>query len=583
MFSIVTGSLDGQIKPTCEKLAKLHAKNAFAFALIVGDLFPDPASLTSDDEGTITSLLNGKIEIPLMTYFTLGQYALPQQIIDRLETADGEVCNNLVFLGKRSTTKTSDGIRIVALGGQLDPNIAVGLSKDKYLPFHTEDDAKALHGSHTADILITTSWPSAVRKGSKVPLPPDSVAPTGEACIAALSSGLKPRYHFSASPDLFYEREPFFYPSSPSDPTLKPVTRFLSLASTTNSQKHKSIYAFSLDLNAPPPTSLPPNATLSPFHVRPPKRRSEDSAFSRFSPFNTGASTRNSHHRNSKRQKPNAPPTPSECFFCLSNPTANTHLVTSIAEETYLTIAKGPLPTQTTFPSLAHPCHLLIISMSHSPTFASISDEAERKRTYEEMQRYRTSLNTMIQTKGKGELGSVTFEVSRGAGVHLHWQYLPVPKEMVQKGYVEGAFKVEAENEKYPLFRTGDIGDGTLEKGDFFRVWIWSPDPSFSKAEEGGGGEANGVNGDGETEEVKKNGENKEQSGSDASGGVEKCLVLPFDMSFRFSLQFGRQVVAKLLGLESRLDWRECGQDVEEEKRDAEAFKGLFRGFDFAT
>ena len=577
LISIVIGSLDGQLKSTFEKVAKLHAKNNFAFALIIGDLFPDPNNLTSDDEQTITSLLNGEIDVPLTTYFTLGQHALPQPIIDRLEAADGEVCPNLIYLGKRSTTKTSEGIRIVTLGGQLDTNIAASLSQDKYLPFHTEDDAKALHGSHTADILITTSWPAGVRNGSTVPLPQHAVLPSGETCIGTLCSTLKPRYHFSASSDFFFEREPFFFPPSQSDPGLRPITRFLSLASTTNSKKGKSLYAFSLDPNALPPTSLPLGTTLSPFTVRAQKRKSEDSTFNRFSPFNTGASTRNSHHRTNKRHKPNLPPPPSECFFCLSNPTANTHLVTSIAEDTYLTTAKGPLPTHETYTSLSHPCHVLIISMSHSPTFASISDPAERKRTYEEMQRYRDSLNTMIREKGKGELGSVTFEVSRASGVHLHWQYLPVSKELILRGLVEAAFKVEAENEKYPLFRPGDIGDGASENSDFFRVWIWSPGVSSKMEDVDTKATTNGTS-DGDGAEAKKG---IEQNGT--SGSVEKCLVLPIDMSFRFSLNFGRQVMAKLMGLDSRFDWRECAQDVEEEKQDAEAFKALFKDFDFTT
>ena len=183
----------------------------------------------------------------------------------------------------------------------------------------------------------------------------------------------------------------------------------------------------------------------------------------------------------------------------------------------------------------------------------------------------------MVRKKGKGELGSVTFEVSRASGVHLHWQYLPVARELILRGLVEAAFKVEAENEKYPLFRVGDIGDGTLEKSDFFRVWIWSPSV-ISKVENGEiKATINDAN-DGEGAEA-KNG--VEENG--APDGVEKCLVLPLDMSFRFSLQFGRQVMAKLMGLDSRFDWRECEQNIDEEKQDAETFKGLFKDFDFAT
>lgn len=138
----------------------------------------------------------------------------------------------------------------------------------------------------------------------------------------------------------------------------------------------------------------------------------------------------------------------------------------------------------------------------------------------------------------------------------MHWQFLPVPAEMVKKGLVEAAFKVEAENEKYPTFKSKEIGDGTGEHGDFFRVWTWRPE---------GGVDAT-LDGDGE-------GKGK---------GEEKELVLPLSEGFRFDLQFGRRVMAKLLGLEGRMNWRDCGQSGEEEKRDAEGFKAAFKNFDFS-
>lgn len=50
----------------------------------------------------------------------------------------------------------------------------------------------------------------------------------------------------------------------------------------------------------------------------------------------------------------------------------------------------------------------------------------------------------------------------------------------------------------------------------------------------------------------------------------------------RFDVQFGRRVMAKLMGMEKRMDWRGCGQTEKEERRDAEAFKAVFRRFDFS-
>ena len=156
-------------------------------------------------------------------------------------------------------------------------------------------------------------------------------------------------------------------------------------------------------------------------------------------------------------------------------------------------------------------------------------------------------------------MGAVTWEVSRAEGIHTHWQFLPVPKDLVKKGLIEAAFRVEAENEKYPVsFKTKEIGDGTVEKSDFFRVWIWRPvDP-------GGDGEDSD---DDEDEELK---------------GKEKSIVLVLSAEFRFDLQFGRRVMAKLLGLEGRINWRDCMQSDDEEKKDAEGFKAAFKAFDFS-
>src|ERR1700709_2257976 len=114
-----------------------------------------------------------------------------------------QICANLHFLGKRSTTKTSEGIKIVTLGGRLDESIVGGLSKEQYLPFHTVGDAKALHGANTTDILLTSIWPASIRKGSKITTPGGATDPMGQEHIANRCAALKPRYHFSSS-EFFY-------------------------------------------------------------------------------------------------------------------------------------------------------------------------------------------------------------------------------------------------------------------------------------------------------------------------------------------------------------------------------------------
>ena len=533
--------------PVFRKLSALHTKNVFSFAIVVGDLFANPSSSTTAEDDDLEALLKGDIKVPLPTYFAINSYALPQPVVEKLESSK-ELTMNLYFLGKRTTVKTSEGVKIVALGGLLDTNIVGGLSKDKYLPFYTESDAKALFGANSADILITSQWPSSIRAGSKTNLISELEEPSSYQCIADLCATLKPRYHFSTSPNAFWEREPFFHMATESVGDSKPITRFISLASYNNPANQKWLYAFTLDPNAVPPMSIPPEATASPLRSTSQKRSrlpDQEQSYSRFT-------NSNPHHRPTKRPRP--PPPPSECFFCLSNPNLATHLITSIGTDTYLTTARGPLSTPDTFPTLGFPTHILIIPLTHSPTLDLITDRTTRTSTFNEMQNYRKALQSMIKHKTKGDLGAVTWEVSRATGVHIHWQFLPVSSDLVRKGLVEAAFKVEAENYKYPLFKTAEIGDGSAEQNDYFRVWIWSA----------------GAEGSGDTE------------GDDVGVGVEKSLVLPLSHKLRFDVQFGRRVLAKLLQLESRFDWRECLQEQAEEEADAEAFKKAFKEYDFS-
>lgn len=466
------------------------------------------------------------------------------RVVERIEAKD-EVCSNLYFLGKRGTLKTSEGIRLVSLGGVLEN----GKQSNRFHPGYTDADVRALYSTNSADILITHQWPKGIRTGSKVQLP-DGVTTTEETTpLADLCSTLKPRYHISTSDDLFYEREPFFHMPSEEQPDEKPLTRFLSLASYNNSLKQKWMYAFTIDPKTPHPLTVPMGATASPLGPVQTKRKGL-------------ASQRESYHRfagpedyeRPRKRTRGPPPGPQECFFCLSNPNIATHLITSIGNECYLTTAKGPLPSAKTFPELGFPSHVLIIPFTHTPTLNTVTDKEARLSTYTEMQRYRTSLHSMLKQRVSNQLGAVTFEVSRGNGIHIHWQFVPIASDTVMRGLAEAAFKVEAENLGYPKFEAPSEAareDPSAEPGDFFRVWIWAP----SSSEE----------------------EQKEDTKPE-----EKCIILPLTPDFRFDLQFGRRVLAKLMGLEKRIHWKDAVQSQTEEEADANAFKEAFKEFDFS-
>ncbi|KAK5131209.1 hypothetical protein LTR08_001234 [Meristemomyces frigidus] len=536
---VVVGDVNGKLSEVFGKLAALHTKQNFLFAIIAGNLFADPDTATDDDNQEVVKLLQGSINVPLPTYFALGRTALPAAVIEKLESDLGEVCPNLTVLGRRVSIKTSDGFRIVAVGGAHTDTTDEPMSQ--YSATYMDGDAAAAgKGLTDVDILLSSDWPASVRDGAKAQYTGD--APAGVQSISELCGVLRPRYHFSTS-DNFYEREPLFHNGLPP----RFVTRFLSLAPYGNASKQKWIYAFSLEPSAPPPQSLPQGITASPFTA--PRKRKLDSQESDFNNYRyangNGAETHYERDRgHGKRRRAQPPPKPDQCYFCLSNENCETHMVASIGTDVYLTIAKGPLPLRTTFPSLGFPGHILLIPLEHAPTTSAIEDADARQSTVTEMQRYRSAMQSMLVERSKGEdgrsqLGTVTWEISRGGGVHLHWQFMPVPVDLIQRGLVEAAFDVEAENSSYPKFAKKIQDMEAAEEGDFLKVMIWSE-------------------------------------------ALRKEMVLPLDKSFRFDLQFGRRVMGKLLGLETRTHWKDCPQTQVEEQADAEAFKKAFMTFDFS-
>ena len=195
----------------------------------------------------------------------------------------------------------------------------------------------------------------------------------------------------------------------------------------------------------------------------------------------------------------------------------------------------------------------MIFGRPHSPTFAKISTPETRDSTYEEMKSYRKALQKTVASLSNSALGAVTWEISRDEGIHIHWQFIPFPAKLVSQGLVEAALQVEAENEKYPAFECKDIGNGSQNKTDYLRLWLWRPTLPTNTGES-----------------------------EDLLSGDGKSLVLELDHETRFDLQFPRKCMAKLLGLEKRFHWKDCAQSEAEEAAEAEVFKSAFKPFDFS-
>jgi len=249
------------------------------------------------------------------------------------------------------------------------------------------------------------------------------------------------------------------------------------------------------------------------------------------------------------------------CYFCIAHENFVEHLVSSIGEHSYLALPKGPLTTSQMYSSYGVTCpsNIIISPTEHAKSVATlvvtetgqnVSDES-----YIEMTKFKTSLQNMISKASNGTLGAVIYEFSIERNIHVHWQFVAVDRKYTAadnstgKSLVETAFRVEAENCSYPSFQVRDPGLGRGES-EFFRVWIWTP------------------------------------STENPLDGVEQCITMPIRNSFDYEgpkfFQFGRIVLSKLLGLESRTSWQKVLQSVEEETADAKLLREAFEEFDFS-
>ncbi|KAK4686926.1 CWF19-like protein 1, partial [Tremellales sp. Uapishka_1] len=227
---------------------------------------------------------------------------------------------------------------------------------------------------------------------------------------------------------------------------------------------------------------------------------------------------------------------PAECWFCLSNPKVTKHLIVGIGSETYVTLPKGQLiPTLPAHiaqggskPLVPGGGHVLIIPIAHHPTLLSIPP-ADAMSIISELESYKSSLRACYASYGAVP---VTFEVARlsGRGGHAHVQVVPVPKEMTEKVY-------EA-----------------FEKAGAASGLDWEAEPERALARVGSGGNYFKV---------------------ECPDGRKLVHLLKGN----FDLQFGRMVLAGLLGLHHRVDWKECGQTIAEEKEDAQKFKKALAPF----
>lgn len=459
---------------------------------------------------------------------------------------------------------------------------------------YSQDDVDALRALAEepggVDLFLTNEWPAGVTNRAAVSDIPVGISDSScsDSTVSELVMEVKPRYHIAGSMGVFYAREPYLNAESTH------VTRFIGLAQVGNKNKQKFLHALS-----PTPTSTmspaelsakPPKTTLWPYNLQDgaaeskkrPNDSDSDSQYWRYDVpkrqksgsqgeklcfkfvcsgscprgedchFQHNAEAREQCRRgvcldliikgkcekgpecsykhefqdeSSIQRKPRSENAnrSKECWFCLSSPSVESHLIVSVGESFYCALPKGSLVED----------HILIIPIEHLPNTLVLSPEVES-----ELSRYQNGLRNCYKSQGND---AVFFELVSKRVSHANLQVVPVPSSRAR--LLPNIFSLAAEKLGFKLVtkKFNDSTDGRkyLQKeynAALGLFYVELPD------------------------------------GTVLSHTLEENEVFP--------AQFGREVLAGLLKIPDRADWRNCKISQEEEAKLAEDFKKQFQEFD---
>lgn len=477
MKILVFGSIEGGACSALEKANTIHkGKNGpFALLLLLGNVFKGAS------EEDVEKIVGGGFTVELPTYFFYKSESTPAKIANLLENGYGEICKNLTCLGSSGRFETTEGLKI---GYDFVQN-------------------STLKGD-PVDILITGEWPKGIEGETEASF--KGIVKNDNVRQSVLQ--LRPNYHFVTQSETFWERQPFRWAEEDTH-----ITRFICLSQFGGTKKW--FYAFNISIDRKQTAAVPVGTTSNPL-----ENVQEDQSIIWDKGVKRGYVGDTNGPPNSKRRQ-QAIVRPDTCFFCLSNPNIDRDLIVSIADESYLALAKGPMKLE----SSLVPHHLIVIPLAHVPTPFHL-EAGPYNSVALEKQKFMVALNSMYEEQG---MTCITFEISRSRGVHFHTQIIAVPKEQVDK--IESAFMTQAEQFGFPMMKRPLDKD----ENEYFKVGLPNND----------------------------------------------SLVVELNNTFRFDLQFGRKVLANALEIPEQVDWKSCSQSKTEEKADSQKFRQSFQKYDF--
>ncbi|KAJ4708650.1 zinc finger CCCH domain-containing protein 64 [Melia azedarach] len=602
---LLCGDVLGRLNQLFKRVQSVNkSAGPFDALLCLGQFFPD----SPDRLDEFMDYVEGRSEIPLPTYF-IGDYGVGAAKVLMVASKssanqgfkmDGiKIANNMFWL-KGSGKFTLHGLSVAYLSGRRS-------SDGQQFGTYSQDDVDALRAlaeePGVVDFFLTNEWPSGVtNKAATSDIPPGISDSLGcDSTVSELVAEIKPRYHIAGSMGVFYAREPY------SNIDAMHATRFLGLAPVGNKAKQKFLHALSpipaSTMSAAEISMKSPNTTTSPYTfvdqaanskegTKRPSTNVSDSQYWRYDvsqkrqkhgggdgdgdgdklcfkfiysgscprgekcnfrhdtdareqclrgvcldfiikgkcekgpecSYKHSLQTEDESHSHRRTRSENAGSNRSkECWFCLSSPNVESHLIVSIGEYYYCALAKGPLVQD----------HVLIIPVEHSPNTISLSLECEK-----ELGRFQNSLKMYFKKQGKE---AVFFEWVSKRGTHANLQAVPIPSS--KAAAVKDIFNLAAEKLgfKFMSMQSTSNSDGRRSLRTQF-------DKNFNFFY------------------------------VELPGGALLSHVV--EENEKFPAQFGREVLAGLLNMADKADWRNCMVGKEEEIKMAEDFKKRFEEFD---
>jgi diadenosine tetraphosphate (Ap4A) HIT family hydrolase len=224
-----------------------------------------------------------------------------------------------------------------------------------------------------------------------------------------------------------------------------------------------------------------------------------------------------------------------ECWFCLSTPTLERHLIVSIGQEAYLAMPKGAICED----------HLLIVPIAHEASTMALSEE-----TWREMERFKAALRRYFASQDK-ELLVIDRNVATLGATHCHLQVVGVPK--AKASATKRIF--ETEGAKYNVRFQECGGDGA------------DPDPAAPST--------------GPLELLRAQTEGKPFLYAEVPDGEGGSTQLLHHVEGKHYVQFGRHAASHVLEMPRRANWKFCVVPKPEEEKLTQRFKSLWKPYDF--